>query len=458
MDAGRDFEREIVVKVNVPEVLRRGAGAAVVAGRARRDGHEHRPVPVGRGALQAHAAGSGRRCATRANPCSVLTKSPLLLRDLPLLQEMAERAAGEREPLGPDARREGVAGQRAAHAASAGAAGGGRGAQPRGHPDRGPRRAAHARDQRRPRAGRADPRARRRGGRDERRRHRAAPARRGARDLLRAGCAPTGPTSSSATRSSIAAVPMHRPRSAGAWRRCCAAARTRRPAVWRPRDVRDATARGRLRRPAAAGRRAAAVRPRAGGRRAEPDGRAGRDGADDAVLTVSGVTRHGLVQWERVMKREPESPPDVPDAQPLVARGRPRPAAEPAGGQARAAPARRAPAADGRRCCCVYAYRARPVRLELGHARAHRHGRRARRPRLAVRARHRPRRSGPMLFRRLDPGTAGTVGFLIRLDDDPRGVHRRRGGSPASTRARSPSAARSPRSSSASRPSRRSAT
>ena len=30
MDAGRDFEREIVVKVNVPEVLRARARAAVV--------------------------------------------------------------------------------------------------------------------------------------------------------------------------------------------------------------------------------------------------------------------------------------------------------------------------------------------------------------------------------------------------------------------------------------------
>ena len=36
-----------------------GAGAAVVAGRARRDGDEHRPVPVGRGPLQAHARDLG---------------------------------------------------------------------------------------------------------------------------------------------------------------------------------------------------------------------------------------------------------------------------------------------------------------------------------------------------------------------------------------------------------------
>ena len=33
LDAGRDFEREIVVKVNVPEVLRAELRAAVVEGR-----------------------------------------------------------------------------------------------------------------------------------------------------------------------------------------------------------------------------------------------------------------------------------------------------------------------------------------------------------------------------------------------------------------------------------------
>ena len=63
-NAGRDFEKEIVVKVNVPEVLRAELRAAVVEARARRDGDEHRPVPVGRATLQADAAGSGRRCAT----------------------------------------------------------------------------------------------------------------------------------------------------------------------------------------------------------------------------------------------------------------------------------------------------------------------------------------------------------------------------------------------------------
>ena len=66
-----------------------------------------------------------------ANPCSILTKSPLLLRDLDLLKEIARGDGGERVPVGADAGREGVAGDRAAHAEPAGAARGGGGAQPR---------------------------------------------------------------------------------------------------------------------------------------------------------------------------------------------------------------------------------------------------------------------------------------------------------------------------------------
>ena len=64
---------------------------------------------------------------------------------------------------------------------------------------------------------------------------------------------------------------------------------------------------------------------------------------------------------------------------------------------------------------------------------------------------------GPTLFRRLDPGTAGTVGFLIRLASSG-SPSSWRCGWPGSIRARWPSAARSPPSSSVSRRSRRSAT
>ena len=89
-DAGRDFEREIVVKVNAPEVRAGGAAAAVVEGRARRDGDEHRSVPVGRVALRADAAGSGRRCATRATRARSSRSRRCCCATSTLLQEIAQ--------------------------------------------------------------------------------------------------------------------------------------------------------------------------------------------------------------------------------------------------------------------------------------------------------------------------------------------------------------------------------
>ena len=95
-DAGRDFEREIVVKVNAPEVLR-----AELA----RPSWTHEHVALGTNtdpyqwvegryrlmegiweALLDAGGGPG-------NSCSVLTKSPLLLRDLPLMLKIAQRAS-----------------------------------------------------------------------------------------------------------------------------------------------------------------------------------------------------------------------------------------------------------------------------------------------------------------------------------------------------------------------------
>src|SRR5207248_9518486 len=78
---GRDFEREIVVKVNAPEVLR-----AELA----RPSWKHEHVALGTNTDPYQRVESRYRLmqgiweALRdaANPCSVLTKSPLLLRDL----------------------------------------------------------------------------------------------------------------------------------------------------------------------------------------------------------------------------------------------------------------------------------------------------------------------------------------------------------------------------------------
>jgi DNA repair photolyase len=90
-NAGRDFEREIVVKVNAPEVLR-----AELARRSWK--HEHVALGTNTDPYQwvegryKLMQGIWEALRDAANPCSVLTKSPLLLRDLKLMLEIAERA------------------------------------------------------------------------------------------------------------------------------------------------------------------------------------------------------------------------------------------------------------------------------------------------------------------------------------------------------------------------------
>ena len=95
-DAARDFEREIVVKVNAPELLR----AELARPSWKREhialGTNTDPYQWVEGryrlmegiweALRDGAGGQG-------NPCSVLTKSPLLLRDLPLMLQIAQRTS-----------------------------------------------------------------------------------------------------------------------------------------------------------------------------------------------------------------------------------------------------------------------------------------------------------------------------------------------------------------------------
>jgi len=91
MGAGEDFERKIVVKVNAPEVLRRELrkrswkGAHVAMG-TNTDPYQRCEgrYRLTRGVLEA--------LRDYANPCSILTKSPLLLRDLDLFIELASTA------------------------------------------------------------------------------------------------------------------------------------------------------------------------------------------------------------------------------------------------------------------------------------------------------------------------------------------------------------------------------
>jgi DNA repair photolyase len=89
-NAGRDFEREIVVKVNAPELVR-----AELARRSWK--HEHVAMGTNTDPYQwvegryKLMRGIWEALRDASNPCSVLTKSPLVLRDLDLLTEIAKR-------------------------------------------------------------------------------------------------------------------------------------------------------------------------------------------------------------------------------------------------------------------------------------------------------------------------------------------------------------------------------
>ena len=189
-----DFEREIVVKVNVPEVLR----AELARPSWKR---EHVALGTNTDPYQWVESryklmpGIWEALRDSDTPGSLVTKSPLVLRDLELLQELNERgrddastcpcrrstkrAWRETEPHTPSPR----ARIKAVAAAERGRRAGGR-----------PDRAADAGHQRLAGGGREDRRARERSRRDQRRRGDAAPARRGARHLLRLVAACTGRT------------------------------------------------------------------------------------------------------------------------------------------------------------------------------------------------------------------------------------------------------------------------
>jgi DNA repair photolyase len=89
-NARRDFEREIVVKVNVPEVLRV---------ELQRPSWKHEHVALGTNTDPYQWVESKyklmpeiwRALGDSGTPCSVLTKSPLLLRDKELFVELAEK-------------------------------------------------------------------------------------------------------------------------------------------------------------------------------------------------------------------------------------------------------------------------------------------------------------------------------------------------------------------------------
>jgi DNA repair photolyase len=89
-NAGTDFEREIVVKVNAPELLRVELARPSWTGEHVALGTNTDPYQWVEGRYKL-MPGIWEALRDAENPCSILTKSPLLLRDLNVMKEIAGR-------------------------------------------------------------------------------------------------------------------------------------------------------------------------------------------------------------------------------------------------------------------------------------------------------------------------------------------------------------------------------
>ena len=87
-NAGRDFEREIVVKVNAPEVVRAELARPSWKGEHVALGTNTDPYQWVESRYKL-MPGIWEALRDARNPCSILTKSPLLLRDIELMKEIA---------------------------------------------------------------------------------------------------------------------------------------------------------------------------------------------------------------------------------------------------------------------------------------------------------------------------------------------------------------------------------
>src|SRR5437588_4617668 len=91
LNAGEDFERKVVVKVNAVERLKAGLNPARWAGDHIAMGTNTDPYQRCEGKYRL-TRGIVEALAAHANPFSILTKSTLILRDLDVLAEAAQRA------------------------------------------------------------------------------------------------------------------------------------------------------------------------------------------------------------------------------------------------------------------------------------------------------------------------------------------------------------------------------
>ena len=123
LDAGEDFNSQIVVKVNAPELLRKELAKKSWRGEHIAMGTNVDPYQRAEGRYRL-MRGILEELRDAANPFSILTKGSLILRDIDLLEECAERDGRRRERLGRLRRPGRLALARAGDARAAEAAGG----------------------------------------------------------------------------------------------------------------------------------------------------------------------------------------------------------------------------------------------------------------------------------------------------------------------------------------------
>ena len=117
------YGRSIRVKINVAEVLRARAGAPSWEGRVGRVGAATDPYQPAEGRYRL-TRGCLEAFAEASNPFCIITRGPMIVRDLDVLAEARASREGLGHVLGADARRGGLAQDRARHGAPAPAAAG----------------------------------------------------------------------------------------------------------------------------------------------------------------------------------------------------------------------------------------------------------------------------------------------------------------------------------------------
>ena len=90
MSPGVDFESRLFAKPNAAALLAKELSAPGYVPQGDRHGHQHRSLSAAGKEDAHHPLASWRCCATSAIRSAIVTKSPLILRDIDILSDMAK--------------------------------------------------------------------------------------------------------------------------------------------------------------------------------------------------------------------------------------------------------------------------------------------------------------------------------------------------------------------------------